>query len=199
MRFLLLLTAALLLGLVPGVSAQSAQPPGTQQPDIENPPPPRSDNVPRSVESLPDENQARPGVPPPGTRPDRNPGESSSRTAIIDLSPPAGDRPSAEDTNDTGVNEMHPWDPLRAAKDIEVGDYYMKEQNYRAAESRYREALIYKPKDAIATFRLAQVFDKTGRAAEAQQYYENYLKILPNGPYARDAKKALTRLQSQGL
>ena len=40
------------------------------------------------------------------------------------------------------VSEFHPWNPHKAAKDIEVGDYYFKERkNYRAAADRYREAL----------------------------------------------------------
>ena len=42
------------------------------------------------------------------------------------------------------MSEFHPWNPHKAAKDIEVGDYYFKRKNYRAAEDRYREALFYK-------------------------------------------------------
>ena len=78
---------------------------------------------------------------------------------------------------------------------MEVGDYYMKRKNYRAAESRYREALEYKPNDAIATFRLAVVLEKTGELEEARQSYQEYLKILPQGPFAAEAKKALERLK----
>lgn len=96
-----------------------------------------------------------------------------------------------------GTTELRPWNPHRAEKDIEVGDYYFKEKNYRGAESRYRDALLYKPNDAVATFRLAQITERTGRVIEAQQYYQNYLKILPHGPYASDCRKALERLQAQ--
>jgi len=93
------------------------------------------------------------------------------------------------------VGEFHPWDPHKAAKDVEVGDFYFRRKNYRAAEDRYREALLYKDNDAVATFRLAVCLEKMDRPGEARQEYENYLKILPHGPEAEQAKKALDRLK----
>ncbi len=92
------------------------------------------------------------------------------------------------------VNEMHLWDPHKAAKDIEVGDYYFNRKNYIAAESRYREALYYKNNDALATYRLAVCLEKLDRPDEAREQYENYLKILPHGPQAEGAKKEIERL-----
>ncbi len=90
---------------------------------------------------------------------------------------------------------MHPYDPHRAEHNVEVGDYLMRRKSYRAAESRYREALEFKPNDAMATFRLAVVLEKTGQAEEARLRYQEYLKVLPRGPQAGDAKKALERLK----
>jgi tetratricopeptide (TPR) repeat protein len=135
------------------------------------------------------------------------PGESSSKDTQIDLSPPQDDARahprSSEAVTDaesssgsSDVSEFHPWDPHKAAKDIEVGDFYFKRKNYIGAESRYREALYYKDNDAIATFRLAVCLDKMDRPDEALQEYESYLKILPYGPESEDAKKAITRLKN---
>jgi len=94
------------------------------------------------------------------------------------------------------VSEFHAWNPHKAAKDIEVGDYYFKERkNYRAAADRYREALLYKQNDAVATFRLAVCLEKLGEPDEARKEYESYLKILPHGPQSGEAQKALQRLQ----
>jgi tetratricopeptide (TPR) repeat protein len=93
------------------------------------------------------------------------------------------------------VSEFHPWNPHKAAKDIEVGDYYFKRKNYRGAESRYREALYYKDKDAVATFRLAVCLEKVDQPDEARKEYESYLKILPHGPQAEEARKAIDRLK----
>jgi len=94
------------------------------------------------------------------------------------------------------VAEFHPWDPHKAAKDVEIGDFYFKRKNYRAAEDRYREALYYKNNDAMATYRLAVCLEKLGLPNDARTVYENYLKILPHGPEAPEAEKAIARLSA---
>jgi tetratricopeptide (TPR) repeat protein len=129
---------------------------------------------------------------------------SSSKDTRIDLSPPADDarkHPQSsvaitDDDEDSDISEFHAWDPHKAAKDVEVGDFYYKRKNYRAALERYREALVYKPNDAVATYRLAECQDKTGNSSEAVTHYQSYLKILPHGPFAAEAQKALERLHA---
>jgi tetratricopeptide (TPR) repeat protein len=136
--------------------------------------------------------------PPPRSEPVEDPNESSSRSTIGDIRDPDAAPPRSdedEEAANSDVQEMHPWDPHRAEHNVEVGDYLMKRKSYRAAESRYREALEYKPNDAIATFRLAVVLEKMGEREEARQHYQEYLKILPRGPLAGDARKALERLK----
>src|SRR6201987_3751397 len=131
---------------------------------------------------------------------------SSSKDTRIDLSPPADDAKkhpesgaAAMDAEDAGgVQDFKAWDPHKAAKDIEIGDFYYKRKNYRAALERYKEALVYKPNDALATYRLAECQDKTGNGSEAIKHYRYYLKILPHGPFALDAQKALERLKADG-
>src|ERR1700730_3590428 len=132
-------------------------------------------------------------------------GESSSKDTQIDLTPPADDAKKHPESSDPltdvegsngDVAEFHPWNPHKAAKDIEVGDYYFKRKNYRAAEDRYREALFYKDNDAIATFRLAICLEKLERPDDARAEYESYLKILPHAPKAKEAQKAIGRLKS---
>jgi Flp pilus assembly protein TadD len=79
---------------------------------------------------------------------------------------------------------------------VEVGDFYFKRKNYRAAEDRYREALRYKDNDAIATIRLAVCLEKLGILDDARAEYESYLRILPHGPQAAEAQKAIDRLKA---
>ncbi len=71
---------------------------------------------------------------------------------------------------------------MRAMKDVEVGNYYFNIGNYKAALSRYREALQYKPRDAVATFKLAQTLEKSKEFEEARIRYQEYLAILKDGP-----------------
>jgi tetratricopeptide (TPR) repeat protein len=133
--------------------------------------------------------------------------ESSSRDTKVDTRPPrddAKDHPYSKeavvglvsngksDTSD--VQEFHPWNPMKAMKDVEVGDFYFKRKNYHAALDRYKEALYYKENDAVATFRVAVCQEKMGDTEEARKYYEQYLKILPEGPFAKEAKESLERM-----
>jgi tetratricopeptide (TPR) repeat protein len=134
------------------------------------------------------------------------PGESSSKDTQIDLSPPADDTKAHPKSSDAlvdegssggsgDVSEFHLWDPHKAAKDVEVGDFYFKRKNYRAAEDRYREALLYKNNDAVATFRMAVCLEKLDQMDDARQEYESYLRILPHGPQAEQAQKAIDRIK----
>jgi Flp pilus assembly protein TadD len=134
-------------------------------------------------------------------------GESSSKDTQVDLSAPEDDAKAhpqsstalaeAEASSAGGISEFHTWDPHKAAKDVEVGDFYFKRKNYRAAEERYREALRYKDNDAVATIRLAVCLEKLGVLDDARSEYESYLKILPHGPQAGEAQKAIARLKAE--
>ncbi len=130
-------------------------------------------------------------------RSDRGSNESSSKDNPVDLSAPIGDAKSHPNSGIADdVLELHPYDPHRAEKDIEVGDFYFKQKNYRAAESRYREALDFKPNDAVATFKLANTLEKEGNQPEAEKFYTSYLQILPDGPSAQECKTAIARMKS---
>jgi tetratricopeptide (TPR) repeat protein len=83
-----------------------------------------------------------------------------------------------------------------AQRNRDAGEIYYSDKNYKGSESRFREALRYEPADPVATFELAESLEKLGKRAEARDAYRTYLKILPNGPSAAGAKKALKRLPS---
>lgn len=190
----------LVIGAALAVEAQTSDQPAAPKPSssnskaasqskgAENPKlaPPRSDRV--DASSL-----------------DDAPGDSSSKDTQIDITAPADDDKahpqSSSILSDEGSSaggdtmEFHPWDPHKAAKDIEVGDYYFKRKNYIGAESRYREALVYKDNDADATYKLAVCLEKMDRLEEAVTQYQSYLKILPYGPEADAAKKSIERLK----
>jgi len=194
----LFLTWVLFAGLA---AAQDSKPSKVPPP---NQAPPRSDQSDKS----------EPGQPAPATlAQDRPAGFSSSKDTQIDLTPPEGD---AQDHPDSaiavreaedaaglyqgdeigGIQEFHAWDPHKADKDVEVGDFYFKLKNYKAALDRYQEALYYQNNHALATFRLAVCHEKLGDTAEAREAYQAYLKILPEGPLAAQAHQALERLKS---
>jgi len=188
----------LLLAMSLGLEAQNSNPPR---------PAPSNSQKPDSAATPPTNSPSNPKLAPPRSDSvnadslDNGPGESSSKDTQIDLTPPADDAKNHPHTSDVlrdeGSSGTHPWDPHRAGKDIEVGDFYFKKKNYKAAEDRYREALFYKDNDAVATYRLAICLEKLDRPDEAIDAFESYLQILPHGPQAADAKKAIDRLKAQ--
>jgi len=160
-------------------------------------------------QSQPDQEQPGQNQAPPRSDRDRNAeaGESSSRDTRVDLSAPKDDaknHPNSgiadtnpEDVPAGDVQEMHPWNPYRAMKDDEVGDFYFKRKSYRAALARYQDALVWKEKDAVANFRMAQCYEKLDQPDQAIVHYQEYLKILPEGPFAKEAQKALQKLKAE--
>lgn len=121
-------------------------------------------------------------------------GESSSRDSQIDLNAHTKEEPAPAEPD---ASEFTPWDPHKAAKDVEVGNYYLKLKNYRAALERFNHALIYKSDDAEATFGLAITQEKLGLPSLASRNYSKYLEILPNGPKSKEAREAIERLEPQ--
>jgi Tfp pilus assembly protein PilF len=135
----------------------------------------------------------------PGDAPGTNPtggsvrGESSSKDSQIDINGHStADEPAAP-AEDESV--LQPWDPHKAAKDVEVGQYYFKLKNYRAALERFNHALTYKPNDAEATFGLAITQEKLDLLTLSAQNYRKYLEVLPNGPKSKEAEEGLKRIE----
>jgi Tfp pilus assembly protein PilF len=180
------------------------QPPAQKKDQYDRPP------FPGDVQQKPGTNEPSPKPsddkyerPPfPGDAPGTNPtggsasGESSSKDSQIDINghSAAGDEPAAP-AEDESV--LTPWDPHKAAKDVEVGQYYLKLKNYRAALERFNHALTYKPNDAEAIFGLAITQEKLDLLSLAAQNYRKYLEILPSGPKSKDAEEGLKRVAPQ--
>lgn len=123
-------------------------------------------------------------------------GQASSKASRDDSSAPLGDAQEHPDS-DTGVDQLRVWNPHKADKDVEVGDYHMKRKNYGAAESRYREALEFQYNNAAAMYGLAQSLEKQEKKEEAVEFYTKYLSTLPHGPEADKCRAALQRLGAQ--
>jgi tetratricopeptide (TPR) repeat protein len=123
------------------------------------------------------------------------PGESSSRDTKVDLAPPRDEARSYPDSDvPSDVQEVHAFNPHKAQKDLEVGDFYFKKKNYRGALARYESALTWQDNNAEAMFKLAQTAEKIGDKDMAAKYYSRYIDTLPHGPRVADARKGLGRL-----
>ena len=183
----------------PSPKPAANEPPAKSKDQYERPPFPGDVQKPQANEPSPkpgDSRYERPAF--PGDAPGSNPtggsvtGESSSKDSQIDTENHSAKEEPASPAEDPSV--LTPWDPHKAAKDVEIGQYYLKLKNYRAALERFNHALTYKANDAEAIFGLAITQEKLDLLSLADQNYRKYLEILPNGPKSKDAQEGLKRV-----
>jgi tetratricopeptide (TPR) repeat protein len=87
-------------------------------------------------------------------------------------------------------------DPARSKKDDEVGRFYLDKGDYQGALLRYQDATATDPTNVSAIFGLAETQHNLKQNAEALKNYELYLKIVPNGPKAKQALKGLKEIEA---
>lgn len=83
---------------------------------------------------------------------------------------------------------------LDAAHDVDVGDTYLEEKNFRAALYRYQDADKLKPDDAAIEVRLGRAYEKLGQSHEAVQQYVAATKLPGPEKWTQEARESLGRL-----
>src|SRR5579872_3970162 len=112
---------------------------------------------------------------------------------------PAQERKKNAATDNATVNapDQPKWDPLRAEKDLEVGQYYMKKGDLDAAIDRFQDAADAKPGFAIPFRYLGEAQEKKGQKREAIKSYTRYLDLYPHAEDAAKVRKKIEKLYSQ--
>lgn len=114
---------------------------------------------------------------------------SSSMAGLRDLLSPVNDEKQSKRRH--GKDEDEPEFHETAANDENVGKYYLDNQNWKAALSRYESAMVLDPENPDVYWGLAESERHLGQFAEARA---NYLKVMeydPGGHLSKEAKKAL--------
>ena len=114
---------------------------------------------------------------------------SSSTAGLRDLLSPVNDEKQSNRRH--GKNEDQPEFHETAANDESVGKYYLDNQNWKAAHSRFESAMVLDPENPDVYWGLAESERHLGEFAKAR---ENYLKVMeydPGGHLSKEAKKAL--------
>ena len=81
--------------------------------------------------------------------------------------------------------------PLQAAKEIKVGNYYFKKGSYNAALRRYEESVKWDPNSAEGWYKLGETSAKLGDQKTARQAWTKYLELEPDGKNSAAVKKRL--------
>lgn len=89
---------------------------------------------------------------------------------------------------------------LLAAHEIKVGDFYVKNKDYKGAVARYRTVLEKYPKywnKPAVDYRLADALYRDGQDKEAMLYYKRVVQEAPDTSLAKSAQKNINRIQKQ--
>ena len=215
-----LLLAGILMAGAPALSAQDAsqkqqkQPSSSQSPSS---PPPQADGNPfpgdvstvpvMPSRSAPDfssdiEGLGRAAAPPRDLDPVASPedvapggsestsGFSSSQSGLSNLTTPPPPEPGQKKRG--GDDSVFAPEHENPKQDLSVGNYYLDNQDWRGALSRFESALVLAPDNPDVYWGLAECQRHLGQYAAARQ---NYLKVMEYDPGSHHAKEAKKRLR----
>jgi tetratricopeptide (TPR) repeat protein len=127
------------------------------------------------------------------------PKESSSKPAgppNDDLKPKSAAK-RKKDTATQNAPDQPSWDPLRAEKDLEVGQYYMRKGDVDAAIDRFEDATIAKPGYAVPFRFLGEAQEKKGLKKQAIKSYQRYLDLYPHAEDGNKIRKKIDKLYKE--
>jgi len=109
-------------------------------------------------------------------------------------------KPKANKQTDTATKnaeDQPKWDPLRAEKDLEVGQYYMRIGKIDAAMDRFQDAIDAKPGYAVPFLYLGEAQEKKGMKRDAVKSYKRYLELYPHAEDKEKIQKRIDKLQAE--
>jgi tetratricopeptide (TPR) repeat protein len=124
------------------------------------------------------------------------PPESSSKPADAPTPPKKPDKKNKSDSATQNAPDQPAWDPLRAEKDIEVGQYYMRKGDVDAAIDRFQDATTAKPGYAIPFRYLGEAQEKKGLKKQAIKSYSRYLELYPHAEDGDKIRKKIDKLRA---
>ena len=86
------------------------------------------------------------------------------------------------------------FNPIQAAKEVRVGDYYMKRGKYRAAAERFEEATKWNGQLADAFRKLGEAQEKQEDGKAAREAYQHFLDLNPDAKAAAEVRKRMEKL-----
>ena len=128
--------------------------------------------------------------------PQDSPAKSAQGTPDQPQKPPA--KPAQnKDSATTSAPDQPTWDPLRAEKDLEVGQYYMRKGDVDAAIDRFQDATTAKPGYAIPYRFLGDAQEKKGLKKKAIQSFQRYLDLYPHAEDKDKIQKKIDKLYKE--
>jgi tetratricopeptide (TPR) repeat protein len=127
----------------------------------------------------------------------QDPASESSSKPADSPAPKKPDKKQKSDTATQNAPDQPTYDPLRAEKDLEVGQYYMRKGDVDAAIDRFQDATTAKPGYAIPFRFLGEAQEKRGLKKEAIKSYSRYLDLFPHAADGDKIRKKIDKLRSE--
>jgi tetratricopeptide (TPR) repeat protein len=131
----------------------------------------------------------------------QEPSPSQQPDKRADEPPPPVAKKAPPKSNKDNTTESSPdqptWDPLRAEKDLEVGQYYMRKGDVDAAIDRFQDAILAKPGYAIPFRLLGEAQEKKGLKKPAIKSYQRYLDLYPKAEDGDKIRKKIEKLYKE--
>jgi tetratricopeptide (TPR) repeat protein len=93
------------------------------------------------------------------------------------------------------IPQQYSFNPVRSKRDVEVGNFYFKKGDWKAAAGRFREATLWNEGNADAWLHWGEAEEKRGSVKAARSAYEKYLALAPDAKNSADIKKRLEKLK----
>ena len=110
------------------------------------------------------------------------------------------DAPKPKPNTDTATQnapDQPTWDPLRAEKDLQVGQYYLHKGDMDAAIDRFQDAAEAKPGYAIPFRFLGEAQERKGLKRDALKSYTRYLDLYPRAEDKDKIEKKIEKLRNE--
>ena len=123
----------------------------------------------------------------------------SSASLAQDSSSKSAPKPKPNSSTDNATQnapDQPTWDPLRAEKDMEVGQYYLHKGDVDAAIDRFQDATLAKPGYAIPFRFLGEAQERKGLKRDALKSYTRYLELFPTADDRDKIEKKVAKLRS---
>jgi hypothetical protein len=116
-------------------------------------------------------------------------GWSSSLTGLDKLLPKADDdQPGKRKRKE---QEIAPEHKETSKEDIDVGNYYLDNKNWRAALSRFESAMVLDPENPEVYWGMAEAERHLGDFLDAKTYYQKVAEYDPDSRHGKESIKAL--------
>jgi tetratricopeptide (TPR) repeat protein len=106
-------------------------------------------------------------------------------------STPNEQAPPEEDTEAVPEVKEYSFNPLQAEKEVRIGNFYFKKGSYKAAASRFQEAVKWNPGSAEGYLRLGDAEEKLADQKAAREAYSKFLDLAPKDKRSEAVRKKL--------